>query len=90
MSLKKYKIVDIPEELSSKKNNKKNNKKKSKKKKLTKEEWIEYRRLKVKNTKKCKYMGYDHLMHCPVCGYVVDHKVPTQTYCDRCGQRLED
>lgn len=57
---------------------------------ITKEEWVEYRRLKIKNTKKCKYMGYDHLMHCPVCGYVVDHKVPTQTYCDRCGQRLED
>ena len=57
---------------------------------FTKEEWIEYRSLKVKNIKKCKYMGYDHLMHCPVCGYVVDHKVPTQAYCDRCGQRLED
>lgn len=53
-------------------------------------EWEEYQKLKVKNTKKCKYIGYDLLMHCPVCGYVVDHKVPTQTYCDRCGQRLED
>jgi len=53
-------------------------------------EWEEYQRLKAKNIKRCKYMGYDHLMHCPVCGYVVDHKVPTQAYCDRCGQRLED
>lgn len=57
---------------------------------ITLGEWVEYRSLKDKNTKKCKYMGYDHLMHCPVCGYVVDYKVPTQTYCDRCGQRLKD
>ena len=37
-----------------------------------------------------KYVSFDNRMHCPVCGYVVDYKVPTQTYCDRCGQRLED
>ena len=53
-------------------------------------EWVEYRGLKDKNTKMRKVVGYDHRMHCPLCGYVVDHKVPTQTYCDRCGQRLED
>lgn len=26
--------------------------------------------------------------HCPKCDYVVDNKVPSQNYCDRCGQRL--
>ena len=26
--------------------------------------------------------------HCPICDYVVDNKVPSQNYCDRCGQRL--
>lgn len=53
-------------------------------------EWEEYQKLKAKNRKMGKYVGYDHRIHCPVCGYVVDYKVPTQTYCDRCGQRLED
>lgn len=53
-------------------------------------EWEEYQKLKAKNTKMRKYVGYDNCIHCPVCGYVVDHKVPTQAYCDRCGQRLED
>lgn len=52
-------------------------------------EWEEYQKLKAKNTKMGKYVGYDHRIHCPMCGYVVDHKVPTQAYCDRCGQRLE-
>lgn len=53
-------------------------------------EWEEYQKLKAKNTKMGKYVGYDHCVHCPVCGYVVDYKVPAQAYCDRCGQRLED
>lgn len=57
---------------------------------ITIRELAEYRMLKAKNRKMGKYVGFDHLIHCPVCGYVVDHKVPTQTYCDRCGQRLED
>lgn len=57
---------------------------------ITIRELAEYRMLKAKNRKMGKYVGFDHRMHCPVCGYVVDHKVPTQTYCDRCGQRLED
>lgn len=57
---------------------------------ITVGEWEEYQRLRAKNTKMRKVVGYDHRIHCPVCGYVVDHKVPTQTYCDRCGQRLED
>lgn len=58
--------------------------------KITIREWEEYQKLKAKNTKMWKYVGYDHRIHCPVCGYVVDYEVPTQTYCDRCGQRLED
>lgn len=53
-------------------------------------ELAEYRMLKAKNRKMEKYVSFDNRMHCPVCGYVVDYKVPTQTYCDRCGQRLED
>ena len=53
-------------------------------------EWEEYQKLKAKNRKMWKWVGFDHLIHCPVCSYVVDHKVPTQAYCDRCGQRLED
>ena len=28
--------------------------------------------------------------HCPKCDYVVDHNVPFQRYCDRCGQRLSE
>lgn len=35
---------------------------------------------------KIKRGGY---IHCPKCGYVVDHNVPAQSYCDNCGQRLE-
>lgn len=58
--------------------------------KITIREWEEYQKLKAKNRKMGKWVGFDHLIHCPVCGYVVDHKVPTQAYCDRCGQRLED
>ena len=57
---------------------------------ITIRELAEYRMLKAKNRKMGKYVGFDHRMHCPVCGYVVDYKVPTQAYCDRCGQRLED
>lgn len=26
--------------------------------------------------------------HCPTCGYVVDNRIPSQYYCDRCGQKL--
>ena len=58
--------------------------------KITIRELAEYRMLKAKNRKMGKYVGFDHRMHCPVCGYVVDYKAPTQAYCDRCGQRLED
>ena len=57
---------------------------------FTVREWEEYQKLKAKNTKMGKYVGYDHCVHCPVCGYVVDYKVSAQAYCDRCGQRLED
>ena len=57
---------------------------------ITIREWEEYQRLKAKNRKMGKDVGFDHRIHCPVCGYVVDYKVPTQTYCDRCGQRLAD
>lgn len=27
---------------------------------------------------------------CLVCDYVVDYNVPSQRYCDRCGQRLSE
>ena len=57
---------------------------------ITVGEWEEYQRLKAKNRKMMKVVGFDHYIHCPICGYVVDHKVPTQVYCDRCGQRLAD
>lgn len=26
--------------------------------------------------------------HCPTCDYVVDNRIPSQYYCDRCGQKL--
>lgn len=26
--------------------------------------------------------------HCPTCDYVVDNRIPSQKYCDRCGQKL--
>ena len=58
--------------------------------KITIREWEEYQKLKAKNRKMGKWVGFDHLIHRPVCGYVVDHGVPPQTYCDRCGQRLDD
>lgn len=57
---------------------------------ITIREREEYQKLKAKNRKMRKYVGFDHRIHCPVCSYVVDYNVPTQAYCDRCGQRLED
>ena len=30
------------------------------------------------------------LRRCPKCDYVVDYNVPSQRYCDRCGQRLSE
>lgn len=56
---------------------------------ITKAAYDEYLVLKKKNEplrKQC----YGRNKHCPVCGYVVDHEVPPQSYCDRCGQRLKD
>ena len=56
---------------------------------ISREEYDEYIKLKQKNTpmKKRKIYGQRNF-HCPSCNYVVDNIVPTQNYCDRCGQRL--
>ena len=56
---------------------------------ISEEEYKEYVELKKKNTamkKECERIGYKK--YCPICGYLVDHSVPRQNYCDRCGQRL--
>lgn len=60
---------------------------------ISKTEYEEYQQLKKKNTPmKKKYIGKRRISMkiCPVCSYVVDNAVPTQKYCDRCGQRLEE
>lgn len=55
---------------------------------ISKKEYDNYLELKRKNTPmQKKYSG--HYKRCPVCNYVVDNAVPTQRYCDRCGQRLK-
>lgn len=54
---------------------------------ISQEEYEEYKRLKSKNTPKKKRKS-PYLKYCPVCGYVVDNRVPPQSYCDNCGQRL--
>ncbi len=55
---------------------------------ISKKEYDYYLELQRKDTPmKKKYM--DNNNHCPVCNYVVDNAVPTQKYCDRCGQRLK-
>lgn len=43
---------------------------------------------KLRETPKHKIRLSDGLLHCPACSYVVDHNIPPQLYCDRCGQRL--
>ena len=55
---------------------------------ISREEYDEYIKLKQKNTpmKKRKIYGQRNF-HCPSCSYVVHNIVPTQNYCDRCGQR---
>lgn len=55
---------------------------------ISKEEYEDYQYLKKKNTAMLK-RPYGHSKRCPVCSYVVDHAVPTQKYCDRCGQKLK-
>lgn len=55
---------------------------------ISQESYNEYLEFKKKNTPmKKKY--YMNNKHCPICNYVVDNAVPTQKYCDRCGQRLK-
>ena len=54
---------------------------------ISKEEYDEYQSLKKKNTPMKKINSRLH-KYCPICDYVVDNVVPTQKYCDRCGQRL--
>ena len=54
---------------------------------ISEEEYKEYQCLKKKNTPMNKIKGLYH-KHCPVCNYVVDNIVPTQNYCDSCGQKF--
>lgn len=54
---------------------------------ISEEEYEEYQYLKRKNTPRRKRkIGWHR--RCPECNYVVDDAVPTQKYCDRCGQRI--
>ena len=53
---------------------------------LNEDEYNEYKILKYKKIK-TRYIGCLYLK-CPVCRYIVDNNVPTQKYCDNCGQRL--
>lgn len=55
-----------------------------KKCKILEEEVAKYRRRETPE-RKIFWKGF---RHCPICDYVVDNKVPSQNYCDRCGQRL--
>ena len=55
---------------------------------ISKEAYEEYMKLKKKNTPMFKLYRFGN-KHCPVCDYVVDNAVPTQKYCDRCGQRFK-
>ena len=54
---------------------------------ISEEEYEEYQYLKKKNTPMKKRKIGCH-RRCPECSYVVDDAVPTQKYCDRCGQRI--
>ena len=55
---------------------------------ISKEAYDDYMCLKNKNTPmKKRHVG--EYKRCPICNYVVDNAVPTQSYCDRCGQRLK-
>ena len=54
---------------------------------LNEDEYNEYKILKYKNTP-MKKVQVGNYLKCPVCGYIVDNNVPTQKYCDNCGQRL--
>lgn len=55
---------------------------------ISKKEYDDYLALKRKNTPMQKKYSRNY-KRCPVCNYVVDNAVPTQRYCDRCGQRLK-
>ncbi|RHI25628.1 hypothetical protein DW172_02795 [Agathobacter rectalis] len=54
---------------------------------LNEDEYNEYKILKYKNTP-MKKVQVGNYLKCPVCRYIVDNNVPTQKYCDNCGQRL--
>lgn len=58
------------------------------KKVISVKEYHEYLELKRKNTPMQKKHSGNY-KRCPACNYVVDNAVPTQKYCDRCGQRLK-
>ena len=55
---------------------------------ISEREYQEYQELKKKNTPmKKRKNGWSR--RCPICNYVVDDCVPTQNYCDRCGQKIK-
>lgn len=58
---------------------------------ITENEMEEYEALKRKNTPMRKKFrrGGDGNQHCPVCWCTVDVDGMPQSYCGRCGQRLE-
>ena len=56
---------------------------------ISKEAYEEYLELKKKNTPMQKERRGLYYKYCPVYGYPADRIVPTQNYCDRCGQRLK-
>ena len=56
---------------------------------ISSKDFNEYIKLKRKNTPMKKLREYGR-KRCPVCKYIVDNAVPTQNYCDRCGQRLKN
>lgn len=55
---------------------------------LTNKEYENYLELKKKNTPVKKVRG-QYYTRCPMCAYVLDNAVPSQKYCDNCGQRLK-
>ena len=55
---------------------------------LTKKEYENYSELKKKNMP-MKKVRDQYYTRCPMCAYVIDNAVPSQKYCDNCGQRLK-
>lgn len=56
---------------------------------LVDDEIDEYKKLKERDEPMLKIFK-NGLRRCPKYDYVVDYNVPSQRYCDRCGQRLSE